>query len=64
MSWFKKDRVCFVKNGFGFFPFFSWGDFSSALFIHPRISHQVGEIDGIELFVGSGIGGAACFIII
>lgn len=22
MSWFKKDRVCFVKNGFGFFLFF------------------------------------------
>lgn len=56
MSWFKKDRVCFVKKRVWFLSFFL-GRFSSALFIHPRISHQVGGIDGIELFVGSGIGG-------
>lgn len=39
MSWFKKDRVCFVKNGFGFFLFFLGvifiGTFHSSSYISP-----------------------------
>lgn len=51
-----------MKNGFGFL--FSWGDFSSALFTHHRVSHQVGRSDGHEtgLFGVSGRdGAAACY---